>query len=132
MNLTEKYNLWEKNLKEHTKPKVTIHKIKNSSEGLSGTLGPIEEKIGNLKNKTIDIVFEKRTSNKRLKKMHRASVTCGTMLSGLKYENAKSRKEKSKESLNNICTNVSKFSNFYKNYRTTISGSSENPRLDKH
>ena len=47
-----------KNRKEHAKPNVVVHKMENSSNGLSGSLGSAEEKISSLENHALDIVFE--------------------------------------------------------------------------
>ena len=47
-----------KNRKEHAKPNVVVHKMENSSNGLSGRLGSAEEKISSLENHALDIVFE--------------------------------------------------------------------------
>ena len=47
-----------KNRKEHAEPNVVVHKMENSSNGLSGSLGSAEEKISSLENHALDIVFE--------------------------------------------------------------------------
>ena len=77
----------KENQAELLKMKITMSKMKNTLDRINGRLDIAEERISELEDIAIEIIQNESQRGKKVieKRMNRASVSCGIILSNLIY-----------------------------------------------